>query len=182
MEDGGSGDLYLLYHGSQDVWKGEYFRGNCDNKVATIVVIQINDGFIFGGLYDKPWTSYGGYCKSDKAFLFSLNSPSNEVEQSKICINQNMCSNDICHRSSYGQIFGGGHDFYISNYVNNNKNPYYYVRHTYEIPTGQTKTLLAGSRNFKVSDIEVFQIIWQFMFWCDIIAVNNKLLRNSYPS
>ena len=49
MEDGVSGDLYLLYQGSRDLWKGEYFHGKCDNKGATIAVIWSSDGFIFGG-------------------------------------------------------------------------------------------------------------------------------------
>ena len=88
-EDGVSGDLELLYQGSRDGWKASDFHAKCDNKGTTITVIRSSDGFIFGGFADKTWTSSAkGYCKSDKYFLFTLKSPSNEVEPTKMCINQ----------------------------------------------------------------------------------------------
>ena len=74
-------------------------------------------------------------------------------------IKQNMCSNAMFHSSSYGPIFGGGHDFWIVSDANNNSNSKSNLGHTYELPPGQTKTFLVGSRNFKVSEIEVFQVI-----------------------
>ena len=72
MEDGVSGDLELLYRGSQDGWKTSDFHAKCDDKGATITVIRSSDGFIFGGFADKSWKSSDKYCKSDKAFLFFL--------------------------------------------------------------------------------------------------------------
>jgi len=158
-EDGVSGDLELLYQGSRDGWKASDFHAKCDNKGATITVIRSSDGFIFGGFADKPWTSSGGvYCESDKAFLFSLKSPSSEVGLTKIGIKQNMCSNAMYHKSSYGPTFGGN-DFYIASDANNNSSSSSILGHTYELPPGQTNTFLVGSKNFKVSEIEVFQII-----------------------
>ena len=35
-------------------------------------------------------------------------------------------------------------------------------------------SFLVGSKNFKVTDIEVFHIIWQLMFWWDNIVTKNK--------
>ena len=149
----------LLYRGSQDGWKTEDFHDKCDDKGATITVIRSSDGFIFGGFADKPWKSSGGYCKYDKAFLFSLKSPSNEVGPTKISINQNMCSYAMYHDSSLGPTFGGGLDFGIAKYANKNSKSYSNLGHTYEIPPGQINTFLVGSKNFKVSEIEVFQVI-----------------------
>ena len=157
-EDGVSGDLDLLYQGSRDGWKGTDFHAKCDNKGATIRVIRSSDGFIFGGFADKSWKSSGRHCKYDKAFLFSLKSPSNEVGTAKMCIKQNMCSNAMFHLSSSGPTFGCG-DLYIASDANNNNNSGSYLGHTYELPPGQTNTFLVGSDNFKVSEIEVFQII-----------------------
>ena len=159
-EDGVSGDLELLYQGSRDGWKASDFHAKCDNKGATITVIRSSDGFIFGGFSDKPWKSSGGvWCESDKAFLFSLKSPSNEVGMAKMRIKQNGCSNAIYHYYTLGPTFGGGHDLRISNKPNNNSNSCSNLGVTYELPSGQTDTFLAGSKNFKVSEIEVFQII-----------------------
>ena len=70
-EDGGPGDLDLLYRGSQDGWKTLYFHAKCDNKGETIAVIRSNGGFIFGGFADKSCKSFGDWCKSEKSFLFS---------------------------------------------------------------------------------------------------------------
>ena len=154
------GDLKLLYQGSRDGWQASGFHAKCDNKGATTTVIRSTGGFIFGGFADKPWKSSAGvWCESDKAFLFSLKSPSNEVGTAKMRIKQNMCSYAIYHNSSYGPTFGGGHDFRIARDANNNSNSHSNLGHTYEIPPGQTNTFLVGSMHFKVSEIEVFQII-----------------------
>ena len=159
LEDGLYEDLELLYRGSRDGRKGSYFNDKCDNKGATITAIQSTGGFIFGGFSDKIWTSSKGYCEYDKAFLFSLKSPANEVGPTKMRIMQNGCFYDMYYRSTYGPYFGDGHDLRIGIDANNNINSYSRLGHTYEIPPGQTNTFLVGSKNFKVSEIEVFQII-----------------------
>ena len=108
-EEGVSGDLELLYRGSRYGWKASDYHDKCDDKGATITVIRSTGGLIFGGFTDKPWTSVHSYCESDKVFLFSLKSPSNEVGMENMHIKQNICSNAMCHWSYYGPIFG--HDF-----------------------------------------------------------------------
>ena len=123
-------------------------------------MIWSSGGFIFGGFADKSWKSSAGvWCESDKAFLFSLKIQSNEVGTAKMCINQNMCSSAMCHSFSSGPMFGGGYDFCIYSDANNNSDSSSNLGCTYEIPPGQTDTCFVGSRKFKVSEIEVFQII-----------------------
>ena len=122
-------------------------------------MIRNSDGFIFGGFADKSWESSFEWCKSDKAFLFSLKSPSNEVGPTKMSIKQTQCSYAMHHISTYGPIFGNGNDFLIYSDANNNSNSHSNLGYTYEIPPGQTNTFLVGSTHFKVSEIEVFQII-----------------------
>ena len=72
-------------------------------------------------------------------------------------VNQNQCSHAMYHSSYYGPSFGN--DIDIVSDANNNIRSSSNIGHTYEIPPGQTKTFLVGSNNFKVSEIEVFQII-----------------------
>ena len=158
-EDGVSVDLDLLYRGSRDGWKASDFHDKCDHKGSSITVIRSSDGFIFGGFSDKPWTSNWGYCDSDKAFLFSLTSPSNKYGPKKMSIKHGECSFAMRHDPSFGPIFGGGHDLCICSDANNNSCSCSNLGRTYELPPGQTNTFLVGSNNFKVSEIEVFQII-----------------------
>ena len=70
-----------------------------------------------------------------------------------------MCSNAMLHLSSYGPIFADGYDLYIASDANNNINSSSNLGQTYELPPGQTDTFLVGSKHFKVSEIEVFQVI-----------------------
>ena len=74
-------------------------------------------------------------------------------------IKQDKCSSALYHIYYYGPIFGSGYDFYISKDANINSTSYSYIGYFYELPPGQTKTFLVGSNDFKVSEIEVFQII-----------------------
>ena len=150
-EDGVYGYLELLYRGSQDGCKASDFHDKCDNKGATITVIWSTGDFIFGGFSDKAWTSSGNYCASDKAFLFSLKSPSSEVGLTKMCINQNRCSYAMGHTTSFGPYFGSGSDLRILSDVNIKSESYSNLRRTYDVPPEQTNTFLAGSNHFKVS-------------------------------
>ena len=84
------------------------------------------------------------------------------------------------HNPYYGPTFGGRHVLHISNDANNNSRSCYNPGDSYEIPPRQTDTFLVGFINFKLLVIEVFQMIWQFICWCNLIAVKNKLFKNSY--
>ena len=122
-------------------------------------MIRSSDGLIFSGFADNSWTSSNEFCKSKKTFLFSLKSQSNEVGITKMHINQDKCSSAMYHISFYRPRFGGGYEFYIANDANNKSSSYSYLGYFYEIPPGNTKTFLVGYTYFKVSEIEVFQII-----------------------
>ena len=64
-------------------------------------------------------------------------------------INQNKCSNAMFGHSSYGPIFGGGHDLCIKIDSNNNSNSFSNLGNTYELPPGQTNTFLVGTKKSK---------------------------------
>ena len=74
-------------------------------------------------------------------------------------IKQNKCSNAMYYSSSYSPTFGGGRDLHISSDANNNSKPCSYLGYTYGIPTGKIDTFLVGSEGFKVSEIELFQVV-----------------------
>ena len=61
----------------------------------------------------------------------------------------------------YGPTFGGGHDINMKNNAHTSTSSYSKFGHTYRLPSGysynqaNTRALLAGSYNFKPSEIEV---------------------------
>ena len=57
--------------------------------------------------------------------------------------------------SSYGPVFGGGNDLYISNNANTGPSCST-LGHTYQLPPGQQRTFFTGATNFNVTDYEVF--------------------------
>lgn len=61
--------------------------------------------------------------------------------------------------ASYGQTFGGGHDFSISDQSNTNDNSYSNIN-SYEMPDfGSSSSLQAGLSSFKTFEIEVYSVL-----------------------
>ena len=60
----------------------------------------------------------------------------------------------ICN-SSYGPMFGGGHDLFISNNANTSHSGSS-LGTTYQLPPGQQNTFFTGATFFTVTDYEVF--------------------------
>ena len=66
----------------------------------------------------------------------------------------------IYRSSSYGPIFGIGHDIAIENNANSNTNSYTHFGHSYSLPSGikDGTTILAGTNNFTPDEVEVFYL------------------------
>ena len=69
-------------------------------------------------------------------------------------------SNAIYRGSSYGPIFGGGHDIHIADNANQNTGSYTNFGVSYSLPNGVTdpSTILAGTNYFPPDDVEVFYL------------------------
>ena len=55
-----------------------------------------------------------------------------------------------------GPSFGGGCDLFISDLANTDNGSYSNLGSTYQRPPGQQSTFFTGSKNFTVTDYEVF--------------------------
>ncbi|CAF4261429.1 unnamed protein product [Rotaria magnacalcarata] len=67
----------LIYKGSRDGFHADAFHSRCNNKRATVTIIQSDQNFIFRGYTSVSWISNDG-CKTDpSAFLFTLRNPHN---------------------------------------------------------------------------------------------------------
>ena len=115
---------------------------------------------IFGGFTNVAWSSpsVGGEYKRDRnAFLFSLVNQENHPIKIKVSQPQHAF---ICH-PSYGPSFGRGSDIFIAPFSNTNAGSYSNLGSSYSHPqyskgSAQAQNFLAGSFNFKMSEIEVY--------------------------
>ena len=59
----------------------ESFHEACDDQGATLVFVQANGGFIFGGYNPQSWLSDFMYTEAHDAYLFQVYSPLSELER-----------------------------------------------------------------------------------------------------
>lgn len=151
----------LLYRASEHGFSARDFHFRCDEMPDTLTIIKSSNGNIFGGFVDATWQSKSQYKQSDKAFIFSL---INQCEKPfKADVTPAKSNRAIYCDANNGPSFGSGLDIYISNNSNAGAENYSnfslsYVHPDYAYGSTQAKSILAGSYNFKVSDIEVFKM------------------------
>ncbi|KXJ08534.1 uncharacterized protein LOC110248695 [Exaiptasia diaphana] len=140
-------------------WASRTFHSNCDGKGPTITIIKVNK-YIFGGYTDVSWHTKNSYSKSVNSFLFSFVNKDN-LKPFKMKVFKSQSA--IYGGSSYGPIFGGSHDIYISNNAGSNTYSYTNLGYSYVLIKGYTagstkaQNLLAGSYHFQPDEIEVFR-------------------------
>jgi len=149
----------LLWRGSLDGFETSKFHAACDGKANTLTVIKTTTDCIFGGYTSVPWSSDLSYKSDSTAFLFSLENPRNLPSKLK-----SSNENAVFHSPSMGPTFGGrntfgGHDLYVANLSNTNKNSFN-SPYPYSYLNGQTDVqfFLGDSFTFQTVEVEVFQI------------------------
>jgi hypothetical protein len=111
---------------------------------------------VFGGFTTAIWSSSSTWKTDSNAFLFSLINRENRPYKSVV---KSPGTNAIYDHASNGPTFGAGHDFYIADNSDSNTNSHSNWGSSYTSLSGvQTDSFFAGSRNFQVKEIEVFQI------------------------
>jgi len=142
----------LLYRASVDGFGASDFHRKCDNHPNTLTIIKTTNNYIFGGFTSQTWngSNYKSYVDE---FLFSYKNPYNIP--CKINGTPNSQKAIYCN-PSYGPTFGGGNDIHISSNSNTNSSSYSKLNNTYKINNGHDSNFLTGSRNFTVSEIEIF--------------------------
>jgi hypothetical protein len=138
------------------------FHQRCNYYIPkTLTIIKSSNGNIFGGYTETTWDQSNQW-KSDKnAFLFSL--INSEKRPVKVNIANGKEGHAIRGHPSYGPSFGGGHDIHIADNSNSNFDSYSnfgytYIHQDYTFDSEKAKSFLAGSYNFQVLEIEVFQL------------------------
>jgi hypothetical protein len=152
----------LLYRGTRDGFDSNDFHSRCDNKSPTLSICKAHDSsYIFGGFRTVSWDCSDEWeLKSDpKAFLFSLTNKDNKPL--KMLVGPHEHESAIYCDSKYGPTFGYG-DICIANNANTTMDSYSELGHTYSHPqyaegTNEAVSFLAGSFEFQLDEIEVYQ-------------------------
>jgi hypothetical protein len=121
-------------------------------------VILTTKDFIFGGFTPIAWNSTSEYKadNSQRSFVFSAKNARNSDARSFPLVNS---SSAIWCNSSYGPIFGNGHDIIVYDNCNENTNSYTNLGNAYRNDTGLNgQEVFTGEYNFQVKEIEVFTI------------------------
>ncbi|EXX57690.1 hypothetical protein RirG_204860 [Rhizophagus irregularis DAOM 197198w] len=152
----------LLYRANRDGNTPEGFHAKCDNKGATIIVVKIqNSEHMVGGYNPLFWDSSNSNKSTKDSFIFSF-TDRNNLQTAKVgYIKDGRYENAVYSSQNYGPRFGGGHDLWQFNNLNNNNNtwginnPYSYSK----IDTPEEYNINSSYKIFNMENYEVFQVV-----------------------
>jgi hypothetical protein len=150
-----------LYRGTRDGFGAKAFHTKCDGHLNTLTLLKAKGSkFIFGGFTAVSWESSNKHKSDANAFIFSLTNNYNKPVKMKI--NPKRHESAIRCYPEYGPTFGGGHEIRIVNDANTAMDSYSNLGYSYSHPqypfgTDEAQTFLAGSHEFQLDEIEVYQ-------------------------
>jgi hypothetical protein len=149
----------LLWRGTRDGFSAHDFYSRCNGHPNTLTLILDTSGNIFGGFTPAKWDC-GSPFKGDpslKSFIFTLTNP-HRVAPRRFALKVEQKDKAICCRHDWGPHFG---DIFVSG--NGDANPHSFTHSfgtRYTNDTGlEGRTFLTGSANFRLKEIEVFEIV-----------------------
>jgi hypothetical protein len=155
----GAKTLQLLYRGSRDGFNASGFHNKCNGHPNTVTLISSTTDSIFGGFTPLTWSSRGGWVSdpSLQSFVFTIKNPHNLPAR---LFKQQKEAYAIYDNSSYGPVFGNGHDLYVYGQWQSPSNCFSNLGGSYTNDTGfEGNQVLTGAQCFTVKDIEVFEVV-----------------------
>jgi hypothetical protein len=145
----------LLYRGTRDGFGANDFHSKCDGNSNTLTILKAHgSSYIFGGFTSIIWENSSGYNSDPNAFMFSLTNKDDQPCKMR----QIDTDESILCCSGYGPTFGGGYDMYVCDSSNTTAGSFSYLGHSYQHPQpSQGESFLAGSNQFQLCEIEVYQ-------------------------
>jgi len=134
------------------------YNWRCNGKGPLLCFVQSQNKRRFGGfIHLKYQKDVGNFVAANPnpSFIFSLD------DKKQYLSNEISNSHAYYSNSNYGFTMGDGHDLYIYDNCHINNSSYSNLSHSYGKNQGGNNTSLAGSRNFVVDDIEVFEVIYK---------------------
>jgi len=149
----------LIYKATKDGFKASDFHRLCDNRGATLTLIQTRHRFhkkkrdpIFGGYTTIPWTSRRGSHRDFESFLFLLSG--DKVTRFNLRSTDDIA---VLHTPISGPVFGLN-DIHICDRANEDRFSFSKFPSSYEDTNGQGRKTLSNWRNLLVKEIEVYMV------------------------
>jgi hypothetical protein len=136
----------LLYKASQDKDISSAFHQKCDSNQTTLILIETNKGYRFGGFTKRTWKGKGNEKFDNDAFIFSLNK--------KKIYNVIKGKNAIGCYPNCGPVFCGAFKIYDNAF---SKGGCSFAKGL-NFETLEDFELTNGEENFGVKEIEVYEI------------------------
>ena len=130
----------LLYRASCDGWTTQSFHSRCDDCSHTLVIVETNEGYVFGGYSDQSWGG-SGWKSSSSNFLFSLKCHAG-LSPTKMKVKSGHVGNAVFVHPECGPRFANA-DMGIGR-NNDMKQLYNKPNHRYEKPSGASDIFLTG--------------------------------------
>jgi len=141
----------LLYRGSRDGYSNQALANKLGNIKPTLVLVEAKTNKRFGGFTDQDWIMNETWKASSQSFIFSIS------DREKYPIKLSNKQHAIHASQNYLMIFGAGQDLSLQVNGNTNTNSSSYFGTTYD-NKGKPSDSLAGSLNFQIKELEVYQV------------------------
>jgi hypothetical protein len=149
----------LIYRASRDGFSASSFHSKCDGISNTVTIIKTTSNSVFGGFASESWSPNFEYKYDANAFIFSLR---REGSQNNQRLNITQPQRAILSLNRNGPWFG--EDINVSDNSNQNNVSNSNLGDCYQLPDNITyysqeaRSYLAGSFNWKTTEIEVYQV------------------------
>jgi hypothetical protein len=154
----------LIFRASEHDFLSSSFKDHCEGHAPTLLLVKSEKGLIFGGYTPCKWLKAKEQefvsDPAGRSFLFSLS------KNMMFPIKASQKNYAISAYGGWGPIFGSpyGPDLSISDKCHTSDHSCSSLGSYYEIPpsikeyTNEAYSLLAGSKNFKVLEYEVYEL------------------------
>ena len=154
----------LTYRATEHGFSFNDFHLKCANQMNCLTIVKAESGNLFGGYIGGAWSKDDEWMEDKNAYLFSLINKDDNPLKIKCSVPEKAAigPRDTRIIQIYGScpVGGGGHDLLLSadsnvkrsasNLGNSYKHPVYALGST------QAREFLAGSKNFKTLEIEMY--------------------------
>ena len=130
------------------------FHKRCDGIKNTLTIIKTSKNYIFGGYTGAPWNCNNGYIEDTNSFIFSLKN----CEDTPFKANCTDNETSIYGGSEFGPSFGTK-DIQLVKCFPDCLNGTSSMGVSYENPLSKSKSILAGSKSFRTTEIEVYKLL-----------------------
>jgi hypothetical protein len=147
----------LVFRATRDGWNASNFHSKCDNIAPLFLVFKANTNFIATAYTSVAFGGNSRYVRASVGanWLNNLENSNGTISSSKFINNGHYTGKHSIYTepNSYGPTFGGGHDLWIPQQMNNGgyTNPWSY--------TGfQNSTLFGNYNSWKLTEIEAYRL------------------------